>query len=243
MHAGFVNAGGFLLIRFAAVLEAATAARFTVLAAGIVATVLGSAIMLVRSDVKGSLAASTIAQMGFMLLTVALGAYAAALWHLVAHGLFKAWLFLGSAGTITRATAPIKALRQPWPAMIALVTLMGAMALMQTEQDVPLLPAGLAFAALLSAAAVGLSSAKLSRINLVTAVLLLLLIALNVGALAVMAAFQASTTVPLIPQYAQFVLMSVFLAGWVQQQSLANGERCLPPALYARLIHVGSPAA
>lgn len=46
-----------------------------------------------------------MAQMGFMLLTVALGAYAAALWHMLAHGLFKAWLFSGSAGPI-RAGPP-----------------------------------------------------------------------------------------------------------------------------------------
>jgi hypothetical protein len=63
--------------------------------------------MLSRNDVKGALAASTVAQMGFMVMQIGLGAYAHALLHIVAHGLFKAALFLGAAGTPgARAAAP-----------------------------------------------------------------------------------------------------------------------------------------
>ncbi|WP_408590988.1 proton-conducting transporter membrane subunit [Novosphingobium sp.] len=243
MHAGFVNAGGFLLIRLAPVLEAAPSARFSLFAAGIAAAVFGSAIMLVRSDVKGSLAASTIAQMGFMLLTVALGAYAAALWHMVAHGLFKAWLFLGSAGTISSASSRAKALPQPIPAVIALTTLTGALAILQARSDLPLLPLGLACAALLSAFAVGLGAAGRSRLSVITVSVPVMLIALNAGALGVMAALQPDAGVPLLSPHAQFGLVSLFLAGGVLQQSLASGARSLPPALYARLIHAGTPAA
>ncbi|WP_226016470.1 proton-conducting transporter membrane subunit [Novosphingobium sp. FKTRR1] len=243
MHAGFVNAGGFLLIRLAPVLEAAPSARFTLFAVGIAAAVFGSAIMLVRSDVKGSLAASTIAQMGFMLLTVALGAYAAALWHMVAHGLFKAWLFLGSAGTISSASSRAKALPQPIPAVIALTTLTGALAILQARSDLPLLPLGLACAALLSAFAVGLGAAGRSRLSAVTVSVPVMLIALNAGALGAMAALQPDAGMPLLSPYAQFGLLSLFLAGGVLQQSLASGARSLPPALYARLIHAGTPAA
>ncbi len=243
MHAGFVNAGGFLLVRFAPVLEAATSARFALFTVGIAAALIGSAIMLVRSDVKGSLAASTVAQMGFMLLTVAQGAYAAALWHMVAHGMFKAWLFLGSAGTISTAAPGAKGLPKPWPATIALATLAGALAVITMGKGAAVLPVGLACAALLSALAIGLRAIPRSPLGLMVAAAPILLIALNAAALAVMSALQANAAQPLIPDYAQFGLLSLLLAGWVVQQRIASGEASLPPALFARLIHVGNPTA
>ena len=100
MHAGLVNAGGFLLIRFASVMEAAPLVQRATIVAGLAAAIWGTAVLLVRPDVKRALAGSTVAQMGFMLLSCGLAAYAAALWHLVAHGMFKAWLFLGSGSAI-----------------------------------------------------------------------------------------------------------------------------------------------
>ena len=100
MHAGLVNAGGFLLIRFAMVMEAAPLVQGATIIAGLVAAIWGTAVLLVRPDVKRALAGSTVAQMGFMLLSCGLTAYAAALWHLVAHGMFKAWLFLASGSAI-----------------------------------------------------------------------------------------------------------------------------------------------
>lgn len=242
MHAGFVNAGGFLLIRFAPVLESATSARFMLFTLGIVAALFGSAIMLVRNDVKGSLAASTVAQMGFMLLTVALGAYAAALWHMVAHGLFKAWLFLGSAGTVSTGPAPAKALPQPWPAAIALATMICALVLIQQGEGSALLPIGLGCAALLCALAVAVRSVSRSPLGLVLTAIPIALIALNAAALAALSVVQPNAPLPLIPDYTQFSLLSLFLAGWVAQQRAASGEVNLPPALFARLIHAGNPA-
>ena len=100
MHAGLVNAGGFLLIRFAPVFEAAPIARAAAVAIGLVAALYGVGVMSVRPDIKRSLAGSTVSQMGFMIMSCGLGAYAAALWHIVAHGLFKAWLFLGSGSSV-----------------------------------------------------------------------------------------------------------------------------------------------
>jgi len=243
MHAGFVNAGGFLLVRLAPVLEAAPAARFALFAAGIVAALLGSALMLVRADVKGALAASTVAQMGFMLLTVGLGAYAAALWHMAAHGVFKAWLFLGSAGTIAPVPARSRALPQPWPALIALATVAAALALVIADRADALLPVGLACAALLSALVVGLRAARRSLPGLLVAALPLVLIALNLAALAAMSALQPGAAQPLLGAYAQFGLLSLFLAGWVTQQRVASGAWRLPPALFARLSHAAHPAA
>lgn len=240
MHAGFVNAGGFLLIRFAPALEAVITARYALFATGVVAALVGSAIMLVRSDVKGALAASTVGQMGFMLLTVALGAYPAALWHMVAHGLFKAWLFLGSAGTISTAPTRTKGLTQPWPAIIALATLAGCITLIETQHADALLPVGLALTALLCALVLAMRALPRGPLGLVVAIAPIVLIALNAAALAIMTILQPSAAQPLISPYGQIALLSLFLAGWVWQQRVVTGEQALPHALYARLIHAGS---
>lgn len=240
MHAGFVNAGGFLLIQLAPVLEASPQARYALFASGVVAALVGSAIMLVRADVKGSLAASTIAQMGFMLLTVALGAYAAALWHMVAHGLFKAWLFLGSAGTISTRPTRSKGLAQPWPALIALATIVGAIFLIEARRADALLPVCLALTALLSAMAVAVRSLPRGPLGAVVALMPGALIALNAAVLVLMTALQPDAAQPLLSPYGQLGILSLFLAGWVWQQRIVSGEQALPPSLFARLLHAGN---
>ena len=55
--------------------------------------------MLVQNDIKKTLGFSTMGQMGYMIMECGLGAFALAIFHLIAHGLFKASLFL-SAGTV-----------------------------------------------------------------------------------------------------------------------------------------------
>lgn len=242
MHAGFVNAGGFLLIRFSPVIEVAPVARYALFAIGTFAALSGAVAMLARSDVKGAFAASTVAQMGFMLLTIALGAYAAALWHMVAHGLFKAWLFLGSAGVIATAGGRGKSLAQPWPAAIALLTMASAVILLKLGENTALLPVGLALAALLTALGIAVRSAKRSRTSRLLVIVPILLIALNAAALALVGTVQHNAAVPLMPGYAQFGLLALFLAVWVYQQGVMRGERTLPPALHARLIHFASAA-
>ncbi|HSP51814.1 MAG TPA: proton-conducting transporter membrane subunit [Cryobacterium sp.] len=96
MHAGVVNAGAILLIRFAPAIAPHQAVMIGVFLAGAATLVYASAVRLVRPDVKGRLVYSTMAQMGFMILACGLGAYAAAIFHLVAHSLFKSTLFLGA---------------------------------------------------------------------------------------------------------------------------------------------------
>ena len=63
---------------------------------GGVTALFGSVVMLTQTCVKVSLAFSTIAQMGFMMLECGLGAFSAALLHIVAHSLYKAHAFLSS---------------------------------------------------------------------------------------------------------------------------------------------------
>jgi NAD(P)H-quinone oxidoreductase subunit 5 len=110
MHAGIVNAGGFLIIRLAPVFAAAPAAMHLLAVVGTFTAVFGAIVMLAQPAVKRSLAFSTIAQMGFMMIQCGLGAWGLALLHLVAHSLYKAHAFLraGSAVSATpRAAIPL----------------------------------------------------------------------------------------------------------------------------------------
>ncbi len=101
LHAGVINAGGILLIRLAALSTDDLARTITILA-GAATMIYGTTVMLVKPDIKGALAHSTTAQMGFMILTCGLGLWAAAVIHLVAHGFYKATLFLSSGSAIAR---------------------------------------------------------------------------------------------------------------------------------------------
>ncbi|WP_137145469.1 proton-conducting transporter membrane subunit [Mycolicibacterium sp. CR10] len=101
LHAGVVNAGGILLIRLSPLPSPALAAGLVVVA-GAATMAYGAAIMLVKPDIKGALVYSTMAQMGFMLLSCGLGLWAATVIHLFAHGFYKATLFLSSGSAIAR---------------------------------------------------------------------------------------------------------------------------------------------
>ena len=103
LHAGVVNLGGYVLIRFAPLLEQATVARWLLVAFGLGTAVLAGLVMLTRISIKVRLAWSTVAQMGFMVLECGLGLYTLAALHLVGHSLYKAQAFL-SASTVVRQT-------------------------------------------------------------------------------------------------------------------------------------------
>jgi NAD(P)H-quinone oxidoreductase subunit 5 len=100
LHAGVVNLGGFVLIRFAALLEHAAAARWLLVVVGLGTAVLAGLIMLTRITIKVRLAWSTVAQMGFMVLECGLGLYTLAALHLVGHSLYKAHHFLSASSAV-----------------------------------------------------------------------------------------------------------------------------------------------
>ena len=100
MHAGIVNAGGFLINRLAPLYGLSSATLHIVFLVGLLTTIIGTTIMLTRTDVKTKLGFSTMGQMGFMIMECGLGAFALAIFHLVAHGIFKATLFLSAATVI-----------------------------------------------------------------------------------------------------------------------------------------------
>ncbi|MZH02785.1 MAG: NADH-quinone oxidoreductase subunit L [Nitrospinae bacterium] len=98
MHAGIINAGGFLLNRLAPFYALSPNTLHIVFVVGLLTVVMGASMMLAQNDIKKTLGYSTMGQMGYMIMECGLGAFALAIFHLIAHGLFKASLFL-SAGT------------------------------------------------------------------------------------------------------------------------------------------------
>lgn len=100
LHAGVVNLGGYVLIRFAPLLEAASAARWLLVAFGLATALLAGQVMLTRVSIKVRLAWSTVAQMGFMALECALGLYTLAALHLIGHSLYKAHTFLAASTVV-----------------------------------------------------------------------------------------------------------------------------------------------
>ncbi len=102
LHAGIVNLGGFVLIRFAPLVAQAPSAQVLLVVAGASTAVLAALVMTTRISVKVMLAWSTCAQMGFMLMQCGLGAWDVALLHLLAHSLYKAHAFLSAGGVVQR---------------------------------------------------------------------------------------------------------------------------------------------
>jgi NADH-quinone oxidoreductase subunit L len=103
LHAGIINAGGFLLARLAPLYDLSPTTLHVVFAVGLLTALLGSSMMLTQNDVKKTLGYSTIGQMGFMIMECGLGAFALAIFHLIAHGIFKATIFLNCGNVIHAA--------------------------------------------------------------------------------------------------------------------------------------------
>ena len=114
LHAGVVNAGGFLLIRFADIMVLSPGILAVLVMIGGFTAVFGGLVMLTQNAVKTSLAWSTVAQMGFMILQCGLALFPIALLHIVAHSLYKAHAFLASGS----AVETVASIRKPGPVAI-----------------------------------------------------------------------------------------------------------------------------
>lgn len=121
MHAGLVNGGGILLTRFAPLYLQHSHLLTSIFVIGMTTALLGTFWKLMQSDVKRMLACSTMAQMGFMFAQIGLGLFPAAVAHLVWHGLFKAYLFLGSGGAAQEKRFDLRYPPKPLALMCALV--------------------------------------------------------------------------------------------------------------------------
>ncbi len=105
IHAAtMVTAGVYLIVRSGPIFNAAPAAQAAVVTVGAVTVLFGAIIGCAKDDIKKALAASTMSQIGYMVLAAGLGpaGYAVAIMHLLTHGFFKAGLFLG-AGSVMHA--------------------------------------------------------------------------------------------------------------------------------------------
>lgn len=114
LHAGVVNAGGFLLIRFADVLLSAPGILALLALIGGFSALIGAAVALTQPAVKTALAWSTCGQMGFMVLQCGLALFPLALLHIVAHSLYKAHAFLASGGAVEQ----VASIRRPGPVAV-----------------------------------------------------------------------------------------------------------------------------
>ncbi|MGL5827844.1 MAG: putative inorganic carbon transporter subunit DabA, partial [Nocardioides sp.] len=103
LHAGIVNGAGVLAVLFWPLFLAAPAVLVALLVLGTASVVYGTLAARSRADVKGQLACSTTAQMGYMSVQLGLGLPIAALLHVIGHGFYKAWLFLRAGGAVTRS--------------------------------------------------------------------------------------------------------------------------------------------
>lgn len=105
LHAGILNGGTFLIARLAQVVLLVPSAQQGLIVVGGLTALFASLVMITQTSVKVSLAYSSAAHMGFMLLLCGIGAYPVAILHLVAHSCYKAHAFLSSGSVVDAARA------------------------------------------------------------------------------------------------------------------------------------------
>ncbi|MFP5342812.1 MAG: NADH-quinone oxidoreductase subunit L [Candidatus Limnocylindria bacterium] len=101
IHAAtMVNAGVYLVARANPLFASAPDAMVIVAAIGIFTAILAASIAMTQTDIKRVLAYSTLSQLGYMFAALGVGAFTAAIFHLMTNGFFKGMLFLGSGSVI-----------------------------------------------------------------------------------------------------------------------------------------------
>jgi NADH-quinone oxidoreductase subunit L len=101
IHAAtMVTAGVYLMVRVSPILEQADTALTVIGVIGAATALFAATCAVAQRDIKRVLAYSTISQLGYMFLAVGVGAYVAAIFHMVTHAFFKALLFLGAGSVI-----------------------------------------------------------------------------------------------------------------------------------------------
>lgn len=112
IHAAtMVTAGVFLVARFSPVFEYAPDAAMVVTVVGASTALVAATIGLTQFDIKRVIAYSTMSQLGYMFFALGVGAYGAAMFHLMTHAFFKALLFLG-AGSVIHAMSDEQDMRK-----------------------------------------------------------------------------------------------------------------------------------
>ncbi len=107
LHAGIIYTGTFLLLRMVAIMSRVVWAQDMLIVIGLISITTASLMMMTATNIKGSLAYSTSAQMGFMLMEFGLGLYALAVLHIISHSVYKAHAFLASGSTVEYFRWPV----------------------------------------------------------------------------------------------------------------------------------------
>ncbi|PSQ56563.1 oxidoreductase [Halobacteriales archaeon SW_8_68_21] len=253
MHAGFVNAGGILLARFAPVVTVEAALMLGIVAVGATSALLGKLLKTVQSDVKGELGCSTVGQMGFMIMQAGLGFFGAAITHLIVHGFYKAYHFL-SAGEEVEHAGPTEAESGRTSAVGALVVLATGLAGgatfavltgKGTSLDSGLLLSGLVALTTLHAAQSALRQTALSPAARYGAIPLVFLPAIAGYALVYEAVSGVLYGLPMVSAPTELTALhalvaAAFLAAYV---AIETGVHERSERLYVALLNAGQPAS
>ena len=101
IHAAtMVTAGVYMVVRSNVLFRMSPEASAVVAIVGALTAIFAATIGLAQNDIKKVLAYSTVSQLGYMFLAAGVGAYTAAIFHVMTHAFFKAWLFLGAGSVI-----------------------------------------------------------------------------------------------------------------------------------------------
>ncbi|HUQ33524.1 MAG TPA: NADH-quinone oxidoreductase subunit L [Pyrinomonadaceae bacterium] len=101
IHAAtMVTAGVYMIVRCSAIYTHAPTAMFIIAIVGAATAIFAATIGIAQNDIKKVLAYSTVSQLGYMMLACGVGAFVAAIFHVMTHAFFKALLFLGSGSVI-----------------------------------------------------------------------------------------------------------------------------------------------
>lgn len=107
LHAGIIYTGAFLILRMVPIMSRVQWSGDVLILTGLLSITVASLMMMTATNIKGSLAYSTCAQMGFMLMECGLGLYSLALLHIVSHSVYKAHAFLSSGSVVDHFRAPV----------------------------------------------------------------------------------------------------------------------------------------
>ncbi|MDA8059724.1 MAG: NADH-quinone oxidoreductase subunit L [Leptospirillum sp.] len=106
LHAGIIYTGAFLLLRMSPLLSVVSGGRDLLIVFGALTILTTSLMMLTETNIKESLAYSTSAQMGFMLMECGMGLYSLAVIHILGHSVYKAHAFLSSGSVVDHFRTP-----------------------------------------------------------------------------------------------------------------------------------------
>lgn len=138
LHAGLLNAGAIVLVRLSPLLDLTSIAPLAMVLWGGATALLASCMLMTHHSVKLSLATSSSAHMGFSLMLVGMGLYAAAMLHLVAHSFYKASAFLQAGGVLRASSVQGLAQAEAAPLQALAAVVLAGIVFMASAQWIPL---------------------------------------------------------------------------------------------------------